>query len=459
MNLEEALQRIAELEAENQALRSRLAEIERQLGLNSQTSSKPPSSDGLAKAPRRTQSQRRKKQRLSGGQVGHQGETLKQVSQPGQVVIHAAREECPTCGSDLRAAAVTATLKRQVFDLPQWDVVVTEHQVEQKYCPSCQQRVQGTFPVGVNAPTQYGGKIRAVAAYLSHQQFIPQARLSELLKDLFNCSLSPGSLENISFSLSAAFSALTESLATRVKASPVKHLDETGLRIAGKTQWLHVVSTPTDTWYRTAPTRKELTQLSGLQGVVVHDHWKPYFQLEGVTHSLCNVHHLRELHALSTIEQESWATAMARLLRLACRSKHRYPEGIPPPLQTRLTQLYSQIVARGLAFHQQQVPLPRSSRGRPKRRVGHNLLLRLQSYQTDVLRFLTQVEVPFTHNQAERDLRMMKLKQKISGGFRSPKGASDFACIRSVFSTARKRGFNLLEIIESALRGDIPLLD
>jgi len=350
--------------------------------------------------------------------------------------------------------------KRQVFDLPALAVVVTEHHVQQKYCPSCQQWVQGVFPAGVNAPTQYGERIRAVAAYLSHQHFIPEARLSELLSELFHCSLSPGSLESITRNLSAALSAITERIATRVKAAAVKHLDETGLRIVGKTQWLHVVSTQTDTWYRTATTRKELSQLSGMQGVVVHDHWKPYFQLEGVRHSLCNAHHLRELNALSTIEQESWATAMTRLLRLACRTKHRYPEGIPPSLQARLLQLYTQIVARGLAFHQQQVPLPRSgTKGRPKRRVGHNLLLRLQSYQADVLRFLNQLEVPFTNNQAERDLRMMKLKQKISGGFRSRKGASDFACIRSVLSTARKRGLNLLELIESVLRGDLPLLD
>lgn len=460
MNLEEALQRIRELEAENQALRLRLAEIERQLGLNSQTSSLPPSSDGLKKAERRTQSLRGKSQRQSGGQTGHQGDTLRSVSEPDEVIVHPVGAVCPGCGCALSGVAVLPPLQRQVFDLPQLRVVVTEHQVEQKECPHCQQRVRGAFPTGVSAATQYGERIQAVAAYLSHQHFIPEARVSELLGDLFGCSLSGGSLERITHRLSQALSGVTESLAERVKVAAVKHLDETGFRITGKTQWLHVVSTSTATWYRIASKRKELSQLSGMQGVVVHDHWQPYFQLLGVRHSLCNAHHLRELEALSRIERESWATAMGRLLRLACRSKQRHPEGIPPPLQARFVHLYTQIVARGLAFQQQQPPLPQNPNGgRPKRRVGHNLLLRLHASQADILRFLFEVEVPFTNNQAERDLRMMKLKQKISGGFRSLKGATDFACIRSVLSTARKRGLNLLKLLESALRGDMPLFD
>jgi transposase len=460
MNLEEALQRIAELEAENQALRSRLAEIERRLGLNSQTSSKPPSSDGFGKAVRRTQSQRGKSNRASGGQLEHAGATLEAVSEPEYIVIHPVEEHCPGCGGDLREQPVGKLVKRQVFDVGSLDIVVTEHQGQQKCCGHCGQWVEGIFPAGVNAPVQYGEKIRAVAAYLNHQHFIPEARVSEVLSDLFDCSLSPGTLATITDTLSAALRTASEGIARRVKAASVKHLDETGLRIAGKNQWLHVVSTPTDTWYRTALTRKELSQLNGIEGVVVHDHWKSYFQLNGVSHSLCNAHHLRELHALSTIEKESWATAMTRLLRLACHLKHRYDQGIPPPLNARLTHLYNQIVARGLAFHQHQDPLPRSgSRGRPKRRIGHNLLLRLHAFQADVLRFLNHREVPFTNNQAERDLRMMKLKQKISGGFRSPKGASDFACIRSVLSTARKQGLNLLKLLESALCGDAPLLN
>jgi transposase len=174
---------------------------------------------------------------------------------------------------------------------------------------------------------------------------------------------------------------------------------------------------------------------------------------------LCNAHHLRELKALQEIEQESWATSMGHLLRVACRYKHRYVKGIPKAIQGRIERLYQQIVARGLAFHEALEPLPQKSvRGRPKRRVGHNLLLRLKQFEADVLRFLRQPEVPFSNNQAERDLRMMKLKQKISGGFRSTEGARTFAVIRSVLSTARKRGLNLLEVLAAAVQGNTPTL-
>jgi len=221
---------------------------------------------------------RGKSKRATGGQLEHAGATLEAVSEPEQVVIHPVAAHCPGCGGELKEQPLSKLLKRQVFDVAPLNVVVTEHQVQQKYCGHSQQRVEGEF----------------------------------------------------------------------------------------------------------------------LQGVVVHDHWKSYFQLNGVSHSLCNAHHLRELNALSTIEHEGWASAMTRMLRLACRLKHRYDQGIPPPLQTRLTPLYGQIVARGLALHQQQVPLPRSgSRGRPKRRVGHNFLLRLHAFQADVLRFLSHLEVPF----------------------------------------------------------------
>lgn len=175
-----------------------------------------------------------------------------------------------------------------------------------------------------------------------------------------------------------------------------------------------------------------------------------------MNHALCNAHHLRELKALAEIEQESWAVAMSKLLRLACSYQHRYPTGIPPHLVERIQQLYTQILTRGLEFHVSQPPLTRSSsRGRVKRRVGHNLLLRLPNFRGDVLRFLTEPDVPFTNNQAERDLRMMKCKQKISGGFRAFDFAVAFAQIRSFLSTASKQGFNLLEVITDALLGNV----
>jgi transposase len=270
--------------------------------------------------------------------------------------------------------------------------------------------------------------------------------------------MTPGTIANTSKSLAKSISPIVEKLASIVKAAPVKHLDETGFRITGQTQWLHVVSTETATWYRPSAKRKDLDPLEGMMGVVIHDHWKSYFQLRGVSHGLCNAHHLRELKALEEIEQESWAFSMRKLLTLANKYRHRYPKAIPQPIVIRLTQLYHSILNRGLNFHVDQPPLIRNrNRGRIKRRVGHNLLLRLFDYTSDVLRFLVEPDVSFPNNQAERDLRMMKCKQKISGGFRSFDHALNFANIRSILSTARKQNLNLLEVLIEALSGFPPV--
>jgi transposase len=192
--------------------------------------------------------------------------------------------------------------------------------------------------------------------------------------------------------------------------------------------------------------------------VVIHDHWKPYYQLEGVSHGLCNAHHLRELKALEEIENEDWAKSMSKMLSVGNKYRHPYREAIPKSIVTRLTQLYNSIIERGLNFHNEKPPLSRkNNRGRVKRRIGHNLLLRLKNYAADVLRFLLESNVPFTNNQAERDLRMIKCKQKISGCFRSFERALDFANIRSFLSTARKQELNLLEALTRALSGQPPL--
>lgn len=424
-------QRIQALEKENQALRERIAELERRLGLNSDNSSKPPSSDGLKKKPKRTQSLRSQSKKSSGGQKGHHGETLKQVLEPDRIINHSAPSTCCECGCSLSKSTVVSSIKRQVFDIPKLLIEVTEHRVEIKQCPRCHSKVEGKFPPLVKAPVQYGVRLKATCAYLQHQHFIPEKRLSEIFQDLFGCPISEGTIVNHSKSLANAIIPLAEKLGARVRQAPVKHLDETGLRIAGKTNWLHVVSTETATWYRIATKRKDLEPLKGIEGVVVHDHWKPYYQLDDVVHQLCNAHHLRELKALSQIENESWAKSMKQLLCLANKYRNRYPQTIPKTIINQLYRIYESIIKRGIDFHVAQPPLIRKvRRGRVKRRIGHNLLLRLQSFRSDVLRFLHQVNILFTNNQAERDLRMMKCKQKISGCFRSTDGAVDFANIR-----------------------------
>lgn len=455
MILEEQAERIIALEKENQVLREKIAELERRLGLNSQTSSKPPSTDGL-KQPLRTRSLRKKSEKKTGGQKGHQGYTLEAVSEPHKIVKHNTPDCCTECGCDISQEEVIGLLKRQVFDIPEPSMKVTEHQVLVKQCPQCAQKIQGSFPSEVKAPVQYGERIRAVSAYLQHQHFLPENRLSELLSDLYGCSMTTKTIANISQSLAETITSTVEKVVEKIILAPVKHLDETGLRINSKTNWLHVVSTETMTWYRVAEKRKDIEVLSGLNGIVIHDHWKPYYQLSGVEHGLCNAHHLRELKALTEIEKESWAKSMTKLLLLANRYKYHDESRIPASIGQRLRRIYSSIVRRGLEYHESLPRLRRkSNRGRIKRRVGHNLLLRLRDYAEDVWRFLSQEAVPFTNNQAERDLRMMKCKQKISGGFRAKESADNFAKIRSVISTAKKQGRNILQVLAQALKGEV----
>jgi transposase len=345
MSPEEKEQKIERLEQENLALRERIAELERRLGLDSQTSSKPPSSDGLKKSGKiRTKSLREKGKRPSGGQFGHPGQTLKQVLCPDNVVEHPTPCSCLGCGYDISVVVAEKIIKRQVFDIPAPQIIVTEHQVATKECPGCKALIQGIFPESVKAPVQYGARIRAVAAYLYHQHFIPEDRLSEVVDDLFDCRMTPGTIANITLTLAKIIEPIVIEIASKVKTSPVKHLDETGFRIGGKTKWLHVVSTESLTWYRVADKRKDIEVLTDIKGLVVHDHWNPYYQLVQVSRALCNAHHLRELKALEEIEQEPWAKSMKKLLLLACNYKHRYQSGIPKNIVTRLNQLYEQIL-------------------------------------------------------------------------------------------------------------------
>jgi len=451
ISLQKENQRLRE---ENQALKELVAQLEKRLGKNSQNSSKPPSTDGLKKPPRTT-SLREKSDKKNGGQVGHFGKTLEKVSKPDHVIKHPSPSCCNNCGCSREGALKVSTIVRQVFDVPKPKIEVTQHQVEVFECKQCGEKIQGTFPKGVNAPQQYGMRIRAMASYLSNQHFIPEQRLSQLLSDLFDCSMSEKTLANINQQVAQLAMPLVTQIKEKIETATVKHLDETGMRIKGKNHWLHVVSTEEETWYRVSQKRKNIDELSRLKGVVIHDHFASYYQLEGVKHGLCNAHHLRELKALMEIEKESWANSMSKLLLVGNKYKHSYEGKIPLVIVNRLEKVYDSIVDRGLKYHESlpEISTP-SNRGRKKRRTGHNLLIRLSKYKEDVLRFLREEKVPFTNNQAERDIRMMKCKQKISGSFRTMEGGQNFALIRSVISTARKQGMNILETLTQLLNGE-----
>ena len=449
--LESLVKQQAEIIASQSA---RILELENRLNKNSNNSSKPPSSDGLSK-PKRTQSLREKGKRPSGGQKGHKGHTLTQTMTPDEIKSEVL-SNCPDCRSNLSNDEVVRKVKRQVFDIEQPQLFVTEHQSEVKWCSCCHKLVRSSFPSGVNSPVQYGNRIKSWAVYLQHAHLLPEDRLQSLFSELWGISLSTVTLNHFSEKAYDNLLSYSDLVLSKIKESRVTHLDETGFRVNGQTQWLHVASTAELTYYHLSPKRKAL--LSDLSGTVVHDHWKPYYQLKGVSHALCNAHHLRELNALITHEKESWAQTMKSCLLLCLRYKEKYSDTeVPLDILSRLTYQYEQIVNRGLAYHESLPSLKKSgSRGRRKRRTGHNLLLRLQGYQGDVLAFLYDKEIPFTNNQAERDLRMMKCKQKISGSFRASKGAKIFIRIRGFISTVRKQGGNLFDSLLAVVDGKPP---
>lgn len=464
-----ALRIIAELRVELVAARAEiaiqaeeLADLRGQLAKNSGNSGKPPSSDGLKKKPPAPRSLRGKSGKKSGGQVGHRGDTLRQTPAPDIVLKHEA-ERCGGCNGALTAAMVVGMEKRQVFDIPEPRLEATEHQAASYCCAHCQSFTRAAFPEGVNAHVQYGPRLRAAAIYYNTQQLIPEDRVCQTLRDLHGAvSLCAASVTNWVNSAAQAMSGVAEHILSRLTHGGVRHLDETGFRVAGKLHWLHSVSNQAFTHYRVSAKRGDVPIfLSG--GTVVHDHWKPYYaHMSAVdAHALCGAHHLRELKAIEEIEKEPWAKAMADLLVGANRLKHEARErdeaGLPAAVLQSVAAEYQTIIANGLAFHESLPPLTKrpAARGRRAKRPGHNLLVRLRDYQHDALRFIADFAVPFTNNQAEQDLRMMKVRMKISGAFRTIDGAQTFAAIRSVISTARKHGLNILETLTQPPHGII----
>jgi transposase len=400
MNISPEAQAIIDgLMAQIALMKEEIAELRRRLGLDSSTSSKPPSSDGLKKAPRIFGSLRGTSGKVSGGQEGHKGDTLRRAEHPDIITRHTATS-CAHCRAELKASMATRVEIRQVFDRPEPRLEVTEHQASVYTCAACHGTTRAAFPAGVTASVQYGERIKAAAIYLNHHQLIPEDRVADAMNDLFGARfLCPASVVARGIKKAEALKPFVEHITARIASAPVRHLDETGFRIGGKTQWLHGASTAALTHYRVAEQRGAIPTLVG--GVIVHDHFKPYFTLPNIQHGLCNAHILRELKALIEIEKEPWATKMFRLLLKANKAVRRAIADkkniLAERVTRRITGLYNAIVQRGLLFHEQQPPLCRraGSRGKAPRRTGHNLLIRLRDFKGDVLRFLSDFNVPF----------------------------------------------------------------
>ena len=452
--IERQAEQIELLKAQNATLQARVDKLESQLAKNSTNSSKPPSSDGLKKP--KPKSRREKGKRQSGGQMGHKGETLTMVDTPDAVVVHPLAV-CKHCQHDLSGVAVAGRVKRQVFDIPPIRLQVTEHQAEVKVCPCCHHRNRATFPEAVNAPTQYGINVLAHAVYLHSYQLLPWSRIREWFAECLGQAVSEGTLQRALHQMSVAIAPALDAVYAGVTASEVVHVDETGLRVAQGLRWLHTVSTPHLTYYTVHLKRGDEAMLDAgvlpnCRGWAVHDGFKPYFGFETVRHALCHAHHLRELTFLIEHCDVKWAQAMHSLLLTMKQHCETMPDGLSDSDIQDFEEQFDAVLTRGFAENP-ILPRPPNSQGRIAQHPATNLLIRLSTYRDEVLAFIRYPQVPFDNNLAERDLRMMKVKQKISGGFRTWAGAELFVAIRSYLSTARKQGIPMLHAIQLALLG------
>lgn len=449
-------------------LERRITELEAQAAKNSQNSSKPPSSDGYTKT-NRTSSLRQRSGKSPGGQEGHPPHLLKQVDGPDHAIRHPLHA-CSSCGSSLAESPVLRVDKRQVFDLPRVNVQVTEHQVEVKRCRHCGTMARSDFPKEAGRPVQYGPGLKALCVYLTQYQFLPYGRCAEFLRDVFGHGISEGALVTFNREAHLQLEAPEQAVLEGLKGAPVACFDETGMRCEKALYWNHVCATEKLTHYILHPRRGEEAMraqgiLPSFGGIAVHDHWKSYYRFKEVAgHALCNAHHLRELRHIHEDHGEKWAKDMhGLLLAMQCAVDGAKAAGATEVSMRRLKffeRRYGEILERGFAYHarqrgkQGQSPEPKTpARGRKKQLPGKNLLDRLNEHAHEVLAFLYDFSVPFTNNQAERDIRMVKLKQKISGCFRSQAGGRYFARIRGYLSTARKQNQALLQALYNAFIG------
>jgi len=449
--------RLDAVEQRVEDLQAQACHLQDQLAQNSRNSSKPPSTDGFRKpAPK---SLREKSPRPSGGQPGHAGQTLSMAEKPDRTERHEV-ERCEYCGRSLADRPPEGIERRQVHDLPPRSLIVTEHQAEIKRCP-CGHLNKAAFPKGVNAPAQYGPGLKAVAVYLKQYQLLPFERTCELLADLFECGISEGALANILGECHERLEEPVQQIKEQIAGALVAQFDETGSRVEKQLRWLHVASTEGATYYDIHPKRgaealESIGILPDFGGRAIHDFWRPYFSYS-CAHGLCNAHHLRELIFVHEQHGQDWADKM-----IDCLLDIKKAVALAKPTTDHLTKAqvrdfearYQSILDQGYAQNPLSPAPAGKKRGRRKKTKPRNLLERLDEHRQEALAFMYDFRVPFDNNLAERDIRMMKVQQKISGMFRSEEGAKAFCRIRSYISTARKNAMGALDAIARVFTGN-----
>lgn len=447
------------LESQVRQLTDEVQELKNRLSKDSHNSSKPPSSDGFSRGTPAPRSLRPKTDRKTGAQPGHPGHGLEPVEKPDRTEYHTL-ETCKTCGGSLYEPV--GADRRQVFDVPPMRLSVTEHQALKYLCPHCHALHQAEFPAHVTQPTQYGPGILGLCVYLTQYQLLPFARAEQLLTDLFGQSPCEGTLALAHANCYDGLKSVEASIKDALLKAPVAHFDETGARVEKALHWLHVASTDRLTYYahhkkRGREAMNEIDLLSRFTGISVHDYLASYRNPDyPCSHSLCNAHLLRELIGMWETTGQTWTQRMIALLRCLKRAKEVAQAAgqteLDPNLLARCSGMYRRIVHR--ALQKNPLPKPTGKRGRPAKGVVRCLLERLDTHEPEILRFASNFAVPFDNNQAERDLRMAKVREKVSGCFRSTAGADYFCRIRGYISTLRKQGLDVIKALRSVFMGD-----
>jgi transposase len=445
-----------QLRARVKDLEARLGDLEVRLGRTPRNSSMPPSAEGLAKPPSRAE-RRAAAKRKPGKQPGTEGKHLAQVSEPDEVVTHVPGS-CDSCGAGLADAPVVDVERRQVFDLPEIACVVTEHRAERRRC-ACGHKTKAGFPVAASAPAVYGPGVRALAAYLAVHQHLPLERTAQLFCDLLGQEVSVGALSKILTEAADATTEFTEHTRVLLREADTVHFDETGARVNGRLAWVHGAS---NAWLtlldcherRGRVAMEDLGIIAHMSGIAVHDGWRPYRGFE-VTHALCNAHHLRELEGVGVVWDQGWANDLADLLIEAKTAVKEASDAgatsLDPATLHSIRIRYGILIAKGFVAN----PAPAVGKRHGYQKKAYNLLVRLDTQRADVLRFCHDFRAPFTNNQAERDIRLVKLQQKISGSWRTTAGARNFCAIRSYISTLRKNRRDVLGGLRLLFEGQV----